>query len=67
MANSGAHAFPKIGRHVTYVGANRKPRPGTITAVAGNVLTIRIRRHGEVYTSVSKKNAKTDTAVWKSI
>jgi hypothetical protein len=27
--------IPKIGRHVTYWAANRKPRPGTITAIPG--------------------------------
>jgi hypothetical protein len=57
--------YPKIGRHVTYVTAAGKPRPATITAVAGNVLGLRVGRHGETYASIGKRVNANDTNVWK--
>ena len=39
----------KVGRHVTYYNAARKPRPATITAVgsANSGIVLRIVRSGE--------------------
>jgi hypothetical protein len=55
--------LPAIGRHVTYYTASGKPRPATITAVAGNVLGLRVRRTGETYASVGRRSGARN-GVW---
>jgi hypothetical protein len=62
---------PKIGRHVTYYGTNRKPRPGTITGVTSNtVVDVRVTHSGETHAAVSKETStpySAQTGVWSQL
>lgn len=62
---------PKAGRHVTYYGTNRKPRPATITNVdSATVLDLRVGHSGEVYLNVPLETgtpASTQTGVWSRL
>ena len=60
--------MPGVGRHVTYYGTSRRPRPATITNVDSvTVLDLRVGRSGEVYLNVPKETGtpfSTGTGVW---
>jgi hypothetical protein len=66
---------PAVNRHVTYLGANRKPRPATITNVdSPTVLDLRVGHHvdngagaDEVYLNVPLETGtpfSSETNVW---
>ncbi len=55
----------KVNRTVTYVTAAGKLRPAIITALgAGNLVDIRIGRHGETYAGVGLMTVYSDVSVW---
>jgi hypothetical protein len=60
--------YRKINRHVTYVKANAKRRPATITAVgAGTAVDLRVGRAGETYAGVSRRTAHGQTNVYEFV
>lgn len=55
----------KIGHHVTYFSAAKRPRPGIITGVTSNtVVDLRVGHAGEVHAGATRSVAPRTASSW---